>query len=120
MATTNIPSGREEEHRGNESTTTSLARRAIPRACEACLAHLHFDVEKAQALKTLYTQKMLENGYLACGAFYASWAHQESTVNSFLQVVAKVFGELNQALESDTVEKQLDGPPAHDGFRRLN
>ena len=62
---------------------------------------------------------MLEKGFLAKNSFYATYAHQDSHVKSYLGAVNEVFPFIAEALERDEVEKLLKGPVAHAGFHRL-
>ena len=72
-----------------------------------------------QAAKTLFTQLMLERGFLATGAFYATYAHQEEHVDEYLKAVREAFAVVADALRTDSVMAQLKGPVAHVGFQRL-
>lgn len=83
------------------------------------LGHFVFEVEKPLALRSLFTQMMLARGYLATGAFYATYAHQDAQIERYLEAVEVTFGELVEALRLGSVETQLKGPVAHSGFQRL-
>lgn len=83
------------------------------------LSHLAFDYENSQAIATLFTQLMLQRGFLAGKAFYASFAHRDEHVQSYLSAVEEVFPLLASAMKTRTVEKELRGPIAHQGFGRL-
>jgi glutamate-1-semialdehyde aminotransferase len=83
------------------------------------LGHFSFDLENSQAVRTLFTQMMLERGFLATNAFYATYAHQDSHVEHYLRAVEEVFMLLAEAIEKKNVQKLLKGPVAHSGFRRL-
>ncbi|MGH9344582.1 MAG: aminotransferase class III-fold pyridoxal phosphate-dependent enzyme, partial [Terriglobia bacterium] len=83
------------------------------------LGHFEFKVENAQAVRTLFTQMMLERGFLASNAFYAMYAHEERQIDAYLQCVAEVFEVLAKASERNEVNKLLHGPIAHAGFYRL-
>lgn len=83
------------------------------------LGHFSFEYENSQAVRTLFTQMMLQKGFLATNAFYASYAHQESHVESYLSAVDETFALIAKAIERGEVEKLLDGPVAHSGFYRL-
>lgn len=85
----------------------------------APLSHLTFTGEQGQAARTLFTQLMLERGYLAGDAFYATYAHQEQHIKSYLKTAQQAFEQVAAALERNTVLAQLKGPVAHTGFRRL-
>lgn len=82
------------------------------------LSHLAF-VEQPQPSITLFTQSMLDRGFLAGGAFYPSYAHQPGHVSSYLDAVAEVFAEIRAAQEAGDVRERLRGPVAHTGFTRL-
>lgn len=83
------------------------------------MGHFEFMYPNAQALRTLFTQHMLEKGFLATNAFYASYAHQNRHVNEYLQAVKGAFEVLAKAIEMHEVESLLKGPVAHKGFSRL-
>ena len=83
------------------------------------LAHFSFDYDNGQAIQTLFTQEMLQRGFLAKNAFYASYAHKDSHVAGYLDAVDKAFAVIIQAIKQNKVEKLLKGPIAHSGFHRL-
>jgi glutamate-1-semialdehyde aminotransferase len=74
----------------------------------------------AQAASTLFTQLMLEKGFLATKAFNATFAHQDQVIEEYLQAAEESFGVIAQALDRGTVRDLLKGPVAHTGFARLN
>lgn len=76
-----------------------------------------FEEEDPKALLTLYTQWMLEEGYLAGGAFYASLAHTDRVIDGALAATGRVFERLRRALDEDRVRASLAGPVAHAGPR---
>lgn len=84
-----------------------------------CLARFAFKHEKAEALRTLYTQWMLECGFLAGTALYPCLAHTDALVERYAGGVNKVFARIAGALAKGEVEKALAGPVAHSGFQRL-
>jgi glutamate-1-semialdehyde aminotransferase len=83
------------------------------------LSHFSFRHEKQLVLKTLFTQLMLERGFLATTAFYASYAHQSSHVENYLNEVNGVFRIIAKAINTGKPEKYLKGKPCHTGFKRL-
>jgi hypothetical protein len=83
------------------------------------LSHFTFRDENSQAAHTLFTQLMLERGFLATRAFYATYAHQDEHIESYLAAVEDSFVVVAQALEQGSLSKMLKGPVAHTGFRRL-
>lgn len=76
--------------------------------------------QEAQAAATLFTQIMLDRGFLASKAFYATFAHGEDVIEAYLQAAEDAFGIIARALERGTVRDLLRGPVAHTGFARLN
>jgi glutamate-1-semialdehyde 2,1-aminomutase len=84
------------------------------------LAHFSFDYPNGLAMRTLFTQLMLEAGFLATGAFYAAYAHQESDATRYAAAVDESFAAIANACEKNEVEKLLKGPVAHAGFYRLS
>lgn len=75
--------------------------------------------KNSQEIKTLFVQEMLKRGYLAGLTVYVSYAHKESRVKKYLQVVDEVFGILKKAIDNKSVCGLLEGPVAHSGFSRL-
>jgi len=87
--------------------------------CYPCLAHFAFKHPQGEALRTLFTQLMLERGFLAGTGFYPTLAHDEAIVDRYGEAVGEVFSEMAKVLSSGDVERRLKGPVAHSGFRRL-
>jgi glutamate-1-semialdehyde 2,1-aminomutase len=88
----------------------------------APLSHLGFDPAdgaSTQAIATLYTQSMLDRGFLAGKAFYSCFAHTDAVIAAYLDAVAEVFGQLADAVSNGSVESKLRGPVAQTGFARL-
>jgi len=75
--------------------------------------------DQAQALRTLFSQQMLAKGFLAGMAFYPTLAHTEAEVQKYAVAVDDVFGELAEAVKTDSILSQLKRPVAHSGFQRL-
>jgi len=84
------------------------------------LTTFSFETDESQAAKTLFTQEMLDHGYLATNTVYASYAHTNEIVEAYLTAVDDAFGTVAEAIETNTVDERLDGPVAHDKFERLN
>ncbi len=83
------------------------------------LTTLVFDYDESQALHTLFTQEMLNRGFLASKSVYVSYSHAEEHVAKYLENVDEVFGTIRKAIENGKVQSFLKGPIAHTGFRRL-
>lgn len=83
------------------------------------LAHFSFKYPNGQAVRTLFTQLMLDRGYLAKDAFYAMYAHSESDLDGFAGACDEAFEILAGAIKDGGVERSLRGPVASSGFQRL-
>ena len=83
------------------------------------LSHFNLIGNDAHATHTLFTQLMLERGFLAGRAFYSTYAHQNEHIETYLDAVKDVFGIIADAMKQGVVQTMLKGPIAHSGFRRL-
>ncbi|MDG2242472.1 MAG: aminotransferase class III-fold pyridoxal phosphate-dependent enzyme [Rhodospirillaceae bacterium] len=83
------------------------------------LAHLEFLGESAPAQRTLFTQEMLDRGFLAGPAFYAMAAHTSDAVADYADACREVFRLIASAASTGSIEGRLRGPIAHSGFKRL-
>lgn len=83
------------------------------------LSHFSFEYETGQVMMTLFVQMMLERGFLASGRFYASFAHQDKHVKSYLKAVNETFSFIADEERKGTLLKNLKGPIADSGFHRL-
>jgi glutamate-1-semialdehyde aminotransferase len=76
--------------------------------------------DESVAIRTLYTQCMLDAGFLASGAFYPSYAHEPRHVDDALAATDRAFAVLRSAIEDGTVRARLRTPVAHVGLRGPN
>ncbi len=83
------------------------------------LSHFSFKYKNPLVLKTLFTQYMLEKGFLATTAFYASYAHKEKHVEAYLNAVDPTFNFISKVLREGRPERYLKGAVCHSGFKRL-
>ena len=97
------------------------ARQGLPvqAAGFPCLAHFKFDHPEAMTLRTLFTQGMLERGFLAGTGVYPTLAHTDAIVGRYAEALDEVFSWLAQALSEGDMSRLLKGPVAHSGFGRL-
>jgi len=75
--------------------------------------------ENPLELKTLFTQLMLERGFLASTSIYASFAHKDDYVDLYLNTVDEVFQIISNAIQRNTVNSLLKTTVCHSGFKRL-
>jgi glutamate-1-semialdehyde 2,1-aminomutase len=83
------------------------------------VAHFSFIQAEPLILKSLFTQYMLNQGFLAGTAFYASFAHKDSHIKKYQIAVDKAFSSIKEAIKNGNSELLLNGPVCHAGFQRL-
>ena len=84
------------------------------------LTHFALDYgDDSQALRTLFTQCMLDRGFLATSYVYATLAHTEAIADVYLAAADEAFAVVVEAADKGDVMKRLRGPVAHKGFQRL-
>lgn len=88
------------------------------------LAHFTIDArehgaEASRAAHTVFTQELLKRGYLAGRGVYATFAHTEADVDAYVAEVAEVFSRIADAMADERLQAILEGPLAHNGFKRL-
>ena len=83
------------------------------------MASFSFGHELSQELRTLYTQLMLERGFLAGPSIVATLGHTDEIVDLYGAAIDEVFGEIATALDAGKVQEMLKGPAAHSTFARL-
>ncbi len=83
------------------------------------LSHFSIKGENGLLVQTLYTQLMLERGFLAGKSFYASYAHQNKQVQNYLEATEDVFERIAKGMDNGTLDEMLKGPIAKPGFHRL-
>jgi glutamate-1-semialdehyde aminotransferase len=84
-----------------------------------CFARFRFDHPQSDELRTLFTQLLLERGFLATGGCYPTLAHTNEITARYDAAVDEAFGFIAEAIASNSVKQRLKGPVAHAGFRRL-
>lgn len=85
----------------------------------SCFASFAFVSEEAQELKTLFSQYMLDEGFLAGTGFYPTMAHNTEIVNKYGEAVKRVFKKLAQHIKAGKVKNSMKGSAAQKNFARL-
>ncbi len=75
--------------------------------------------DDSRAMATLFTQEMLDRGYLAKKEFYATMAHGPEHVDGYLDAVDDTFEVIAAALNDGSLTRRLRGPLQHTTFSRL-
>ena len=86
----------------------------------SALTTFSFKSDNALAYKTLITQEMLKKGFLAATAVYVCIAHTPDIIKNYLENLKPIFQTIKECEEGRDVIKLLEGPIAHNGFKRLN
>lgn len=85
------------------------------------LIHFEFDYSNKLVYKTYFTQEMLKKGFLAATGVYASLAHTDKIIDSYLEACREIFNQIKVCHDRGIdIESQLSGPVCHSGFERLN
>ncbi|WP_114748438.1 aminotransferase class III-fold pyridoxal phosphate-dependent enzyme [Pleomorphovibrio marinus] len=84
-----------------------------------CLSTFSFDGSDPEMLRTIFTQQMLERGYLAGTAFYPTLAHSERIVKRYANAVGEVFESMANHIGKGSIASMLKGEVAKSGFARL-
>jgi glutamate-1-semialdehyde aminotransferase len=92
---------------------------AVDIAGIAPLAHFSFNMPDGSFAQTLFSQLMLEKGFLAGKSFYATFAHSDAHIREYTAACGEVFATIARAESAGTLAQSLRGPVAHAGFRRL-
>lgn len=83
------------------------------------LTHIQFLTENPLEAQTLYTQEMLERGYLLGAAVYTTYAYSEEIIAKFIADSDPAFEKIKQAIDSGNFKRYLKGEVIHAGFKRL-
>lgn len=99
----------------------SLHKLEIEVAGIPSLSTYTFKSANALAYKTLIAQEMLKKGILASTNFYASIAHEDVYVDKYFFELDKVYKIIRKCEDQEIdINKILEGPICHSGFKRLN
>lgn len=81
----------------------------------------HFDFkDDPLVLKTLFTQTMLEKGFIAGNSIYTCAAHTDKILELYFKAVEESFDTIASAVKEGNYKALLNGPVCHSGFKRLN
>ena len=84
------------------------------------LTNFTFDSPNALAYKTLLTQEMLRQGFLASNSVYVCTEHTQDVVDEYFELLDPIFGQVKQCEDGKDVMSLLNGPICDSGFKRLN
>ncbi|SVE00261.1 uncharacterized protein METZ01_LOCUS453115, partial [marine metagenome] len=73
-----------------------------------------------QKYKTLITQEMLKNNFLAGTSIFICTEHTDSEVDQYLSLLESIFNKISDCEAGLPVDSLLDGEICESGFTRLN
>ena len=76
--------------------------------------------DKALAYKTLITQEMLKQGYLASNTVYVCTKHTQNILDNYFDKLDPIVQLIGECENGGNIHDLLDGPICHSGFKRLN
>jgi glutamate-1-semialdehyde 2,1-aminomutase len=79
-----------------------------------------FRSSNALAYKTLITQDMLAQGFLAGNSVYVCTEHTSADVDAYFAALDPIFALIRECEDGRDVGQLLKGPVCHGGFKRLN
>jgi len=84
------------------------------------LTNFTFESPNALAYKTLITQEMLNQGFLASNSVYVCTEHTQEVVDEYFSLLDPIFQTIKQCEDGKDVMSLLHGPICDSGFKRLN
>lgn len=79
-----------------------------------------FSGKNALAYKTLITQEMLKQGFLAANSIYVCTEHTPSVIDEYFTRLDPIFSLIRECEDGQDVTTLLNGPVCDSGFKRLN
>lgn len=83
------------------------------------LTHFSFEHPNLLELKTLFTQLMLEKGFLASTGIYTSYGHKEEHLVRYFNALDEVFEVISLGIKENKISSLLKTSICHSEFRRL-
>lgn len=80
----------------------------------------NFTVPDMLKYKTLLTQEMLKQGFLAATSVYVCTAHTRPVIDQYFSVLDPLFALIKECEMGRPIDPLLNGPVCHAGFKRLN
>ncbi len=77
-------------------------------------------VENWLKYKTLITQEMLKQSFLAVNIVYVCCEHTPELIDAYIDKLDPIFSLIAQCEDGKDIDELLDGPVCHSGFKRLN
>ena len=85
-----------------------------------CITRFSFKYPYANALRTIYTILMLNEGFIATPSIYPTLSHNDENTDMYAEAIDTVFAKISKLMKKSQVDQFLDTPEAHIGFARLS
>lgn len=84
------------------------------------LTGFSFNSDNALAYKTLITQEMLKQHYLASNCIYVCTEHKTEILDEYFELLDPIFKMIKECEDGRDIKSLLESPICHGGFKRLN
>ena len=94
----------------------------LPIECSGLPSLTNFSIPTENWLKykTLITQEMLKRGFLASNSVFVCTEHKQKIIDQYFENLNPVFAMIAECESGNNIDKFLEGPVCHSGFKRLN
>ena len=86
----------------------------------SALKNFSIPLENGLKYKTLVTQEMLKQGFLASNTVYSCIDHTDQVVTEYFEKLDPILALIAECEDDRTIDDLLEGPVCQSGFRRLN
>jgi glutamate-1-semialdehyde 2,1-aminomutase len=81
---------------------------------------LTFDLKAdAKQARTLFTTRMMNEGFLISSVIYLMYAHQENHIRDFLEALERVLRDMEDIINAGKLGEHFNGQETQNGFSRL-
>ena len=84
------------------------------------LINFYIPVDNWLKYKTLISQEMLKEGFLAANSVYVCTEHTDQVVDAYFEKLDPIFSVIMECENGKNIDSLLEGPVCHAGFKRLN
>ena len=86
----------------------------------SALKNFSIPLENGLKYKTLITQEMLKQGFLASNTVYSCIDHTDQVVTEYFEKLDPILALIAECEDDRAIDDLLEGPVCQSGFRRLN
>ena len=86
----------------------------------SALPNFSFKSKNNNEYKTLISQEMLKNNFLAANSVYVCTEHNQSVIDSYFVCLEDIFSLIAECEQGKPIKEYLNNESCHKGFERLN